>query len=133
MFPDSKNAACIDPSGALPEDLTLVILNAYDVRFFNLVEKNVKQNVATLRQIIDDCDLEKVRDICIVSTAFVQPPKLYKCPDQNCIPFFLEKHFSAGKLYNDLMERNNIWKWSFRNTIANELDIKKSTVTLLLK
>lgn len=110
LFQDSKKAAFIDPSDALPEDVTLVILNAYDVRFFSPVENILKQNVATMRKIIDQCNLDKVRGICIVSTAYVQPPEPYKCPDQNRIPFFLEKHFSAGKLYNDLTEGRTTWK-----------------------
>jgi hypothetical protein len=31
LFPDSKKAAFIDPSDSLPEDVTMVILNAYNV------------------------------------------------------------------------------------------------------
>jgi hypothetical protein len=31
FFLDSKKEAFIDPTGALPEDVTLVILNAYNV------------------------------------------------------------------------------------------------------
>ena len=60
LFPDSKKEAFIDPTGELPEDVTLVILNAYNVRFFNLVERILKQNVETMRKIIDECNLDKV-------------------------------------------------------------------------
>ena len=60
LFPDSKKAALIDPSDSLPEDVTLVILNAYNVRFFNPVENIFKQNVATMCNIIDECNLIKL-------------------------------------------------------------------------
>ena len=53
------------------------------------MENILKQNVATMRKIIDEFNLDKVQGIWIVSTPYVQPPEPYKCPDQNCIPFFL--------------------------------------------
>ena len=89
MFPDIKNAALIDSSDALPEDVTLIILNVYDVRFFRPVEKILKQNVATIPKIINECNLHMVQGIYIVSTAYVQPLEPYKCPIHNRIPFFL--------------------------------------------
>ena len=55
----------------LPEDAALVILNAYDVQFFDAVENVLKQNVATMRKIIDECNLDKVIGICIFSTEYV--------------------------------------------------------------
>ena len=60
FFPDSKKEAFIDPTGAPSEDVTLVILNAYNVRFFNLAERILKLNVETMRNIIDKCNLDKV-------------------------------------------------------------------------
>ena len=90
MFPDIKKAASIDSSDALPEDITLVILNVYDVQFFRPVENIFTQNVATMPNIIDECDLDMVRGIYIVSTSYVQPPEPYKCPDHNLIIFFFE-------------------------------------------
>ena len=90
LFLNIKNAALIYLSDALPEDLTLFILNAYDVWFFRPVKKILKQNVATMPKIINECNLDMVRGIYIVSTAYVQPPEPYKCPNQNRIPFFLE-------------------------------------------
>ena len=106
LFLDSKKEAFIDPSNTLPENVTLVILNVYDVWFFNPVENILKQNVATMCNIIDECNLIKLWGIFISSAAYVQPPGpyTYKCPYKNRIPFFLEKHFSAGKLYKYLTE-----------------------------
>ena len=110
LFLDSKKAALIEPSNSLPEDVTLVILNAYNVWFFCLVENILKQNVATMRNNINECNFVKVRGIWIVSAVYIQPLDPYKCPDQNCIPLFLEKHFSAGKLYNNLTKGHTIQK-----------------------
>ena len=65
----------------------------------------------TMAKIINECNLDKVRGICIVSTGYVQLPEPYKCPDQNRITFFVEKkNFSAGKLYNNLTEAHNTLK-----------------------
>ena len=74
MLPDRKKSAFIDPCDALPEDVTLVILNAYNVQFFSPVENILKQNVETMRKIINECNLDKVQGIYIVSTDYVQSP-----------------------------------------------------------
>ena len=74
------------------------------------MENILKQNVATMRKIINEYSFVKVWGICIVSAFYVQPPDPYKCLDQNCIPFFLEKYFSAGKLYDNLTEVHTTWK-----------------------
>jgi hypothetical protein len=103
LFLDIKNLALIYATDALPEDVTLVILNAYNVWFFCLVENILKQNVETMPKIINECNLDMVQGIYIVSTAYVQPSEPYKCPNHYRIPFFLEEHISAGKLYNDLI------------------------------
>ena len=84
------HAVFIDLNDALPEDVILVILNAYNVWFFHQVETILKQNVATMPKNINECNLYIIWCIYIVSTSYVQPPEPYKCPDQNCIPFFLE-------------------------------------------
>ena len=78
--------------------------------FFCPVENILKQNVATMRNNIDECNFVKVQGICIVSAVYVQPPDPYKCPNQNRIPLFLEKHFSAGKLYNNSTEGHTTQK-----------------------
>ena len=67
------------------------------------MDKILKQNVATMPKIINECNLDMVQGIYIVSTAYVQPSEPYKCPNHYRIPFFLEEHISAGKLYNDLI------------------------------
>jgi hypothetical protein len=90
LFPDIKKAALIDSSDALPEDVTLVILNVYDVQFFCPMENMLTQNMATMPNIIDECNLDMVQGIYIVSTSYLQPPEPYKCPDQNIGLFFFE-------------------------------------------
>ena len=115
FFPDIKKEAFIDPTGALPEDVTLVILNAYYVWFFRPMENILKQNVATMRNNIDERNFFKVQGICIVSAVYVQPLDPYKCPDQNRIPLFLEEHFSAGKMYSNITEGHTTQKVVIEN------------------
>ena len=74
VLPDRKKAAFIDPCDALPEDDILVIFNSYNAQFFSQVENILKHNVETMRKIINECNLDKVQGICIVSTDYVQSP-----------------------------------------------------------
>ena len=86
LFLDRKKAAFIYPTDALPEDVTLINLNAYNIWFCNSVDKILKQSEATMRKIIDEFNLDMVQGICIVSTCYVQQPEPYKCTNHNHIP-----------------------------------------------
>ena len=75
-----------------------------------MVKNILKQNVATMHNIIYEWNFVKVWGICIVSKDYIQPQEPYNCPDHNRIPSFFENHFSAGKLYNNLTDGYTTWK-----------------------
>ena len=68
----------IHPQDPLPQDVTLVLLNAYTVKFLTPMEEIMADNIKPMLDILDqivvtaDGVQSKVRGISVVSTAYIQ-------------------------------------------------------------
>jgi len=104
LFGSSKKTVFVETTDPLPSDVTLVILNAYDVRFFTPLDTKLKGSVEPMLRILEQCRGHPlVRGISVVSTAYVQNPLPFKQPEINRIPFELADIMSASKLYHGLV------------------------------
>ena len=105
LFGTSKKACFIDTESALPDDTTILILNAYSVKFLNPMIDILKENVLPMLHLLDQCRKPdtKVRGIAVVSTAYVQLPRPYERDPKNRIEFALRHHASACKIMEDII------------------------------
>lgn len=71
-----KRTAFVPVDASLPQDVTLVLLNAYEVNFTNPLDHVLKRNVSPVLRILDQREKAKdrIRGISIVSTVYVQQP-----------------------------------------------------------
>ena len=85
----------LKPENPLPSDVTLVLLNAYNIRFFTPVEVLLSESVKPMVDILDQAAHQKsqgnhIREIAVVLTAYVQPPLPFKQRPDNAVLFLLE-------------------------------------------
>jgi len=104
LFGNLKKAHFIDTDAAIPDDTTIVILNAYSVRFFTPLVDILNESVSPMLRLLDQCKRPgtKVRGISVVSTAYVQLPRPYERDPKNRIEFALRHHSSATKVMEDV-------------------------------
>jgi len=76
LFGSYKNRALVycDAAAPIPPDTTTVILNAYSISFNNDVSDTLRDNVAPMLHLLDQCvQLPRIDHVVVVSTAYVQP------------------------------------------------------------
>mmetsp|Transcript_11206 Transcript_11206/g.17148 ORF Transcript_11206/g.17148 Transcript_11206/m.17148 type:complete len:464 (+) Transcript_11206:64-1455(+) len=108
-----KKTAYVPTTGnILPNDVTMVILNAYEVKFFNPVDHILKNNVVAMLQILDQCVAAgpRIKGVSVVSTAYVQEPLPYRRREGNRISFVLREFTSASEVYEDLVNDRVSWE-----------------------
>lgn len=111
-------ACFVDAQAPIPADVTLLVLNAYSVKFARPIVDILNDNVAPMLRLLDQCCVvdgnddnaepsEKqqphIRGISVVSTAYVQPPLPFRRDADNRIEFLLRQHTTAYQLYQDLI------------------------------
>ena len=111
MFGGCRKCVFVDPEDPLPLDATLLLLNAYSVKFFTPVESIMKESVKPMMDILDQARRNKqnIRGIVAVSTAYVQPPLPFKRSPDNQVPFLLEDVCTASELYEDFLQSRMTW------------------------
>ena len=92
LFGGREGAVWADPAAALPETTEVVIMNAFDVAFHQDVQRVLRESVAPMLALAEECialkkKLGKLKRVVVVSTAFVQPPLPYKRCDGPIVPF----------------------------------------------
>ena len=108
LFGDKLKARYVSDTAPIPEDTTLLILNAYSVKFARPIVEILNDNVKPMLQLLDQCEEtgRKIRGISVVSTAYVQPPLPFRRDPDNRIDFLLRHHTTAYELYQDLVNGN---------------------------
>ena len=86
------NTVWADPAAPLPDTTEVVIMNAFDVAFHQDVQRVLRESVAPMLRLADECvalkkRMGKLQRVVVVSTAFVQPPLPYKRCDGPIVPF----------------------------------------------
>jgi len=75
----SESLVYCDAAAPIPSDTTTVILNAYSISFNNDVSDTLRDNVAPMLHLLEQCTkLPHIEHVVAVSTAYVQPYLPYK-------------------------------------------------------
>eukprot|EP00656_Telonema_subtile_P024710 TRINITY_DN26886_c0_g1_i1.p1 TRINITY_DN26886_c0_g1~~TRINITY_DN26886_c0_g1_i1.p1 ORF type:complete len:462 (+),score=54.99 TRINITY_DN26886_c0_g1_i1:92-1477(+) len=102
-----KTCVYCNAADPIPQDTTTIILNAYSISFQNDVQDTLRDNVAPMLALLDQCvKLPDVRHVVAVSTAYVQPflPfKMCKAP----IPCHASQN--PEKAYQDVLSGKITW------------------------
>lgn len=106
-----KTARYVDPAAPIPDDCQVVVLNAFDVAFHKDVAKVLRESVKPLLAYVEQCrELRKkgnLKQIVIVSTAFVQPPLPFTRCNSPITPF--NGAADPWGTYNALLEGKLTW------------------------
>ena len=105
LFGDTRKAYFVDDKSPIPNDVTLLILNAYSVKFARPIDEILKENVRPMLRLLDQSQEpgRQIRGISVVSTAYVQPPLPFRRKPDDCIDFLLREHMTAYQLYINLL------------------------------
>ena len=92
LFGGREGVVWADPAAPLPDTTEVVIMNAFDVAFHQDVQRVLRESVAPMLALAEQCvalkkRLGKLQRVVVVSTAFVQPPLPYKRCDGPIVPF----------------------------------------------
>lgn len=98
LLPFSK-CTYIDAKAAIPDDVTHVILNAYNTRFDEEHRAKLKGNIEPILTTLEQCKNQKrIQGIVFVSTAYTQPPLPFRRYNGNYLPLLLDEANDATKV-----------------------------------
>lgn len=103
----------VEPTAPIPDDVTHVILNAYNTRFDEEHRAKLKGNIEPILETLEQCKRHsKIQGICFVSTAYTQPPLPFKRYNGNYLPLLLdeandEKKVTATEIFDKILRMDD--------------------------